>query len=230
MTTNYQDGHRLRLRDRFLADNGKSMPDYEVLELLLSVALPRRDVKPLAKDLIAKFGSFSGVISASVEELVQVKGIKETTASVLKVVDVASHRASWQRLSDNKKDVISNWFELLDHCRRSLENKTLENFVVYYLNSKGQMVAEEVISEGTIDSVHVYPREIVAKVLANKAKGVVLAHNHPSGDCQPSDLDVKMTKEISLALKSISVRVWDHIIVAKDEYFSFKEAGLTNCF
>ncbi len=226
MTTNHQHGHRQRLRDRFLIDNGKSMPDYEILELLLSMVLPRKDVKPLAKTLICKFETLNGVINAPIEDLLQLEGIGKTVATHLKIVGVASIRSSWQKLSDNKDVVLSNYSAVIDFCISSMRHNKVEVFKAMFLDSKNKLITQEDIQTGTIDAVYVYPREIVNIVLKHKAKAVILAHNHPSGDPTPSKADTDLTKKIIEALKSIDVVVWDHVIVADTGYYSFQESGL----
>ncbi len=226
MTINHQHGHRQRLRERFLIDCGKSMPDYEILELLLAISLPRKDVKPLAKELIAKFGCLSGVINAGISELTSIAGVGDTVAASLKVVATAANRSAWQKLSDNNDVIISNYDAVIDYCMGAMRHNKVEVFKILFLNSQNKLIAQEDVQTGTIDAVYVYPREVVNLVIKNKAKSIILAHNHPSGNTTPSKADTELTKQIIEALKSIDVAVWDHVIISDNGYYSFQETGL----
>lgn len=226
MTIDYKLGHRERLRQRFLADEGKSMPDYELLEMLLSIAIPRRDVKPLAKELLKKFGSFANVINAKKEDLIKIDGIKETTATILILIKTSANRMSWQSLYSAEDSLVTNWDGLVDYCRGSMCYQKVEEFRIIFFNPSGKIIAEETHQKGTVDAVAVYVREIVSSVVKHSAKAIVLVHNHPSGIVEPSKNDIAITKQICEAMKSIDVTVWDHLIVSKNDVYSFKQYGL----
>ena len=216
-------GHRTRLRARFLSDEGKSMPDYELAELILTYALPRRDVKPLAKALIKRFGSLAGVLNASAAQLQEVDGVKENTAVLFKVIRTAARRLSWAELAAADKPVISNWDAMIDYCRSEMAHLDVEEFRIIFLDVKWQVVGEEIMQRGTINQVAIHPREVVKRAMERKASAVILVHNHPSGDVKPSRADVDMTKQIKIALESINITLLDHLIVSKNNYASLKE-------
>ncbi|MFI3242321.1 MAG: DNA repair protein RadC [Alphaproteobacteria bacterium] len=229
-TNNYQEGHRERIREKFEKDFGKTMADYELLEILLTAYLPRKDVKPLAKDLISKFGSISAVVTAPLKELTKVSGVGEVVATNLRVVGAVSGRSAWQKLSDNNKTIISNWYDLIDYCTLTMAHSKIEIFKVVLLDSVGKVIAEEIVQTGTVDSVHVYVRELTKIVLDTGAKSIVLVHNHPSGNPSPSDDDVNLTRSIISSLKGLDISVWDHLIICDGNYFSFKEKGMLSKF
>ena len=216
-------GHRQRLRDRFLADGGKSMPDYEFLELILTIAIPRRDVKPLAKKLIAKFKSFAGVINAPIEELLEFEGIKENSATILKIVKEAAIRLNWQVLNNSDEPIINNWDLLIDYCRSSMGHQEFEEFKIVFLNSKLKVIGEESQQRGTIDQVAIHPREVIKSAVLKGANAIILVHNHPSGNTTPSKADIDITKKINAAAEAMNIRVLDHIIISKSDFYSFKE-------
>ena len=162
-------GHRARLRDRFLNGGGKSMADYELLELLLTYAIPRRDVKPIAKDIVRKFGSLAGAAKASVPQLVEVNGVKENTAVLLKVIQEAARRFSWAELSATDAPVISNWDAMIDYCRTEMSHLDIEEFRIIFLDVKFRVIGEEVMQRGTINQVAIHPREVVKMAMEKKA-------------------------------------------------------------
>ena len=219
-------GHRERLRKRFLEGGAKSMLDYELLELLLMIAIPRRDVKPLAKELIRKFGNFAGVINASVNDLMTVDGVKENSATILKIIKESALRMSWQNLQEKQEVVIAGWDDLLDYCRMAMAHNDVEEFRVLFLDTKLRLVAEEIQQRGTIDQVAVHPREVIRSAMNKNATSIVLVHNHPSGDVTPSKADIEITKRIKEAAENVDIQFIDHIIVTKDNYFSFKGRGI----
>lgn len=219
-------GHRERLRKRFLKDEGRSMPDYELLELLLMTAIPRRDVKPLAKKLLAKFKSFAGVISAPIEELMAEEGIKENSATVLKLVKAAAVRMSWQKLENEDAPVIANWDSLIDYCRSSMAYKDIEEFKIIFLNNKLKIIDEEVQQRGTATQVSIHPREVIKSAVNKEASAIILVHNHPSGDTTPSRADIEVTKQINEACKLVSIQLLDHVIISQNTNYSFKDHGL----
>ena len=219
-------GHRQRLRARFLAGGGKDMPDYEFLELLLMIAIPRRDVKPLAKSLLKKFGCLAGVLNASVEDLQSVDGIKENSAAMLKIVKECALRMSWQNLQNDDLPVIANWDTMIDYCRSAMGYSEVEEFRIIFLNAKLKLIGEEVQQRGTINHVSVHPREVIKSAINGGASALILAHNHPSGDTTPSKADIEITRQISEAAKLVGIKVIDHVIVSKNTVYSFKDHGI----
>lgn len=219
-------GHRQRLRARFLAGGGKDMPDYEFLELLLMIAIPRRDVKPLAKSLLKKFGCLAGVLNASVEDLQSVDGIKENSAAMLKIVKECALRMSWQNLQNDDLPVIANWDTMIDYCRSAMGYLEVEEFRIIFLNAKLKLIGEEVQQRGTINHVSVHPREVIKSAINGGASALILAHNHPSGDKTPSKADIEITRQISEAAKLVGIKVIDHVIVSKNTVYSFKDHGI----
>jgi DNA repair protein RadC len=217
-------GHRERLRARFLAAGADAMPDYEILELVLTTILPRQDVKPLAKGLIAKFGSFADAIAAPIEKLTEIDGVKEKTAIQLKVIEAAALRLSKTRLIN--RPVLSSWNALLDYCASAMARAEREEFRVLFLDRKNVLIADEIQSQGTIDHTPVYPREIMRRALELSASAMILVHNHPSGDPTPSRADIDMTREIVEAAKSLRITVHDHLVVGRGGTASFKALGL----
>ncbi|MBM3535426.1 MAG: JAB domain-containing protein [Alphaproteobacteria bacterium] len=217
-------GHRQRLRDRFLSVGGEKMPDYELLELVLMMAIPRVDVKPLAKKLIREFGSFAGVISAPAEALMRVKGVKETTLAALKVVEAGAVRLAKAEVSE--KPLIGSWNALLDYCRAIMARSQIEQFRVLFLDRKNRLIADEVQQTGTVDHTPVYPREILKRALEHGASALILVHNHPSGDPTPSRADIEITREVQKAAQALGVQVHDHLIIGRSGHTSFKSQGL----
>jgi DNA repair protein RadC len=217
-------GHRQRLRERFLEVGGEKMADYELLELVLTTAIPQMDVKPLAKQLLREFGSFAGVIAAAPEALMRVKGVKETTAAALKVIEAAAVRLAKQEISE--KPLIGSWNALLDYCRASMARGQVEQFRVLFLDRKNRLIADEVQQTGTVDHTPVYPREILKRALEHGASALILVHNHPSGDPSPSRADIEITKEVQKAAQALGVQVHDHLIIGRAGHTSFKSQGL----
>ncbi len=217
-------GHRQRLRDRFLEAGPAALADYELLELVLFRAIPRRDVKPLAKDLLKKFGSFAEVVSASPARLAEVAGLGEAAIAELKVVQAAAQRLA--RGEINRREVLSSWSAVLDYCRGAMAFADREQFRVLFLDKRNQLIADEVQQEGTVDHTPVYPREVVKRALELSATAIILVHNHPSGDPTPSRADVQMTQGVIDVAKPFGIAVHDHIIVGKDGHASLKGLGL----
>lgn len=218
-------GHRERLRRRFLLGGGRDMPDYELLELLLTIAIPRRDVKPLAKELIRKFGSFAEVVNAPLEELMLVKGVKENTAAVLRIVRECSVRSSWQSLKGMDAPVISDFDAMVDYCRSAMAYQTVEEFRIIFLNSKLYVIGEEIQQRGTVDQVAIHPREVIKSAMMHGASAMILVHNHPSGIVTPSKADMEITKRIKEAAEAVSIRLFDHLIIIKSSVYSFHNQG-----
>ncbi len=213
-------GHRERLRGRFREAGDDALSDYELLELVLFRALPRRDVKPLAKTLIATFGSFAEVISAPVVRLAQVKGLGDTAVTELKLVQAAASRLL--RGEVKKRPVLSSWSSVLDYCRTAQAFADREQFRVLFLDKRNQLIADELQQVGTVDHTQVYPREVVKRALELSATAIILVHNHPSGDPTPSAADVQMTQQITAVAQPLGISVHDHIIVGRDGHASLK--------
>lgn len=218
-------GHRARLREKLLSKGGNSLADYEILELLLALVIPRRDVKELAKNLLKKFGNLGRIFAASSEQLMQVAGIKEQSVAMFKVVQAAHAKSLLAELKD-APNIINSWDTLLDYCRVNLGGVAVEEFHIIYLDTKFKMIADEVGQKGTIDKAAVYPREIVRRALDLNARSVILVHNHPSGDTNPSKDDVETTKRVRDALTLVGITLHDHLIISSSEHFSFKHSML----
>ena len=217
-------GHRDRLRARFREGGAEALPDYELLELLLFRALSRRDVKPLAKELIARFGSFAEVLAAPEARLAEVKGVGETVITDLKLVKAAAERLT--RGAVRNRPVLSSWAAVLDYCRASMAFADREQFRILFLDKKNTLIADELQQTGTVDHTPVYPREVVRRALELSATALILVHNHPSGDPTPSRADVAMTRTIAEAARPLGIAVHDHLIVGRDGHASLKELGL----
>ncbi|MCW8915086.1 MAG: DNA repair protein RadC [Magnetovibrio sp.] len=217
-------GHRQRLRERFLKSKGRDLADYELIELLLFAASPRRDVKPLAKDLLNHFGSFGAVLNADAAELQKINGMGEVAAVSLLAVRQAAERL----LQDDvlNRPVLSNWQSLMDYCRVSMGSNKTEQFRVLFLNRKNILIADELQEEGTVDHTPVYPRKVIKRALDLEASALILVHNHPSGDPTPSQADIDMTRELQEVGEKLGIQLHDHVIVSKSENSSFKTMGL----
>ena len=213
-------GHRERLRARFREAGSEAVSDYELLEMVLFRSIPIKDVKPLAKDLIAKFGSFAEVLAAPPNRLEEVKGVKEATATDLKILHAAASRLA--RGNVKKRPVLSSWSSVLDYCRTAQAFADKEQFRVLFLDKRNQLIADEVQQTGTVDHTPVYPREVVKRALELSATALILVHNHPSGDPTPSHADIQMTQAIVDVAKSLGIAVHDHIIVGREGHASFK--------
>ena len=213
-------GHRQRLRARFMEAGDEALADYELLELLLFRSIPRRDVKPLAKTLIKKFGSFAEVVTARPERLREVEGLSEGS-----IVDFKLVRASAKRLGRatlQKRPVLSSFKDVIDYCRSAMAYSEREEFRVLFLDKRNAIIADEVLSVGTVDHTPVYPREIVRRALELSSTALILAHNHPSGDPTPSAADIRMTEEIVSISTMMGIIVHDHLIIGKHGHASFK--------
>ncbi|WP_454892291.1 RadC family protein [Ancylobacter terrae] len=217
-------GHRERLRDRFRKAGADALPDYELLELVLFRAVPRADVKPLAKQLVAHFGSFAEVIAASPTRLREVKGVGEAIITEFKLIAAAAERVTRGKL--RARPVLSSWSAVIEHCRAAMAFADHEQFRVLFLDKRNQLIADEVQQRGTVDHTPVYPRELVKRALELAASAVILVHNHPSGDPTPSHADIQMTKTIVDIAKPLGIEVHDHIIVGKDGHASLKALRL----
>jgi DNA repair protein RadC len=220
----HASGHRQRLRERFLKGGTNAVADYEILELLLFAALPRRDVKALAKTLLATFGSLPEVFAAEPARLREVSGVGDTVIAILKVVEAASHRALQQQVLD--RPVISSWQALLDYCKVAMQHNKTEQFRILFLDRKNVMIADELQQQGTVDHTPVYPREVVRRALDLGASAIVMVHNHPSGDPTPSPQDIATTNQVVEAAKALGISIHDHIIIGRKAHASFKALGL----
>lgn len=217
-------GHRQRLRERFLNGGSDALQDYELLELLLFMAIPRRDVKPLAKELLKTFGSLPELMAASPLELMRVSGISENTATALKAVSSLATRMMKQDLE--AKPILNNWTRLMDYCYATMAHEKKEHFRILFLNKKNELIADEIQGSGTVDHTPAYPREIMKRSLELGATAIILMHNHPSGDPKPSQADIDMTALIIRAAEPFNITVHDHIIISRNGYTSMKNQGL----
>jgi DNA repair protein RadC len=226
-------GHRERLRERARGGGLTHLPDYELLELFLFRSQPQGDVKPVAKALLARFGSLSAVLAASVEDLMTVraedskgrmKGVGAETALDLTALHEVSRRVVREPAA--RRPVISSWTALVSYVRVALQHEPREQFRVLYLDKKNQLQHDEILNRGTVDHAPVYPREVVRRALEVSASAIILVHNHPSGDPTPSRADIQMTKQIVEAARSLGVEVHDHLIVGREGVSSFRQLGL----
>jgi DNA repair protein RadC len=218
--TPHYHGHRQRLRQRFLEAGSEAVSDYELLELVLFRAIPQRDLKPLAKELIATFGSFAEVIAAPPQRLAEIKGLGDAAIVELKVVQAAANRLARGRVK--RRPVLSSWSNVLDYCRTAMAFADKEQFRVLFLDKRNQLIADELQQVGTVDHTPVYPREVVKRALELSATAIILVHNHPSGDPTPSRADIQMTQAIIEVAKPLGISVHDHIIVGKEGHASLK--------
>jgi DNA repair protein RadC len=219
----YISDHRQRLRDRFMQGGGAALPDYELLELVLFRAIPRQDVKPLARLLLDTFGDFNRVITASPARLQMVKGAGPAVVLELKLVEAAAQRMMRARVI--QKPVLSSWDALLDYCHTTMAHRETEQFRVLFLDRKNVLIADEEQAKGTVDHVPVYPREIVKRALELNASAMILVHNHPSGDPTPSDADLSMTQQVKDACEALGLTLHDHLIIGKSRELSFRSQG-----
>jgi DNA repair protein RadC len=213
-------GHRDRLRERFASAGGEALPDYELLELLLMRSIPRRDVKPLAKALIARFGGFGEVLGAPVERLKEVEGIGESTANDLKIVAAAARRMARGEVASRQS--LSSWKDVIDYCRTAMAFEDREEFRILFLDKRNGLIADEKQGQGTVDHTPVYPREVMKRALELSATALILVHNHPSGDPTPSAADIRMTQDIANIAKPLGIALHDHIIVGRNGHASFR--------
>ena len=220
----YIGDHRKRLRTRFIEGGAQAMPDYELLELVLFRAIPRQDVKPLARLLLDTFGDFNRVMAASPMRLMLVKGVGESVVQELKIVEAAAQRMMRARVMH--RPILTSWNALLDYCHTAMSHRETESFRVLYLDRKNVLIADEEQAKGTVDHVPVYPREVVKRALELNASALILVHNHPSGDPTPSDADLSMTSAIHDAAQALGIVLHDHLIIGKSRELSFRAQGL----
>jgi DNA repair protein RadC len=217
-------GHRERLRGRFLDAGSAALSDYELLELLLFRAIPRRDVKPLAKNLLAKFGSFGDVIAAPPPRLAEVDGVGDAVIAELKIVHAAAGRLLQGEV--RRRPALSSWSAVLDYCRAAQAFADREQFRILFLDKRNHLIVDEVQQVGTVDHAPVYPREVIKRALELSATAIILVHNHPSGDPTPSSADIQMTQAIIDVARPLGIAVHDHIVVGKEGHASLKALGL----
>jgi DNA repair protein RadC len=213
-------GHRDRLRARFAQGGADALPDYELLELALFRAIPRRDVKPLAKALIRRFGSFAEVLSAEPARLAEVDGVSAGIIGDLKLIEAAGHRLARGAIAE--RPLLSSWAAVLEYCRATMAFSAREQFRVLFLDKRNHLIADEIQGRGTVDHTPVYPREVARRSLELGATAIILAHNHPSGDPTPSAADVRMTREIVSVLDPLGIIVHDHVILGREGHASLK--------
>lgn len=222
--TPHYHGHRQRLRDRFLAGGSVALADYELLEMILFASKPRGDVKPLAKKLIATFGSFAKVVTATPEQLYKIEGMGDAAVASILLTHAATERLLREQVID--KPLIQGWSALLDYAKASMAHKKIEEFRILFLNRRNELVHDEVQQRGTIDHTPVYTREVVKRALELGASSIILMHNHPSGDHTPSKADIEITQQVVEATKSVGIKVHDHLIISERGHYSFRSNGI----
>lgn len=217
-------GHRARMRQRLLTAGPDALLDHEMLEMVLFLALPRRDTKPIARALLARFGDYPSTIAAPVEALRQVEGLGEAGAAALKLVHGAALRLSTAGVK--QMQVLNNWQRLMDHLTAELAREPIEQFRVIFLDSRNRLIADEAQARGTVNHTPVYPREVVKRALELNATALILVHNHPSGDPTPSRADIEMTEDVRNAADALGIALHDHVIVGRGTVLSFRREGL----
>ncbi len=223
-TRNDAIGHRSRLRARLLDGGTEALQDYELIEYLLALAIPRRDTKPLAKALLREFGGIGGLLSADPETLLRIDGVGETVAAALKIVQASALRMLRNEIVE--KPVLASWQSLIDYLRADMGHITIERVRVLHLNAKNMLIRDEVISEGSIDQATVHVREVIRRAIDLGSSAIILVHNHPSGDPAPSRADITLTRDIIDAGKRLNVAVHDHIIIGATRHSSMRALGL----
>ena len=217
-------GHRRRIKNRFISSSLDAFSDYEVLELLLTFAIMQKDVKPIAKDMVHRFSSFQGVLDAPVSELIKIKGISEHAALLIKLVKACSDYYLRKKII-SRKDIIASPDDLFAYCTSSMAALDNEQFRVIHLNSKNEVIYDEIIQEGTVDQTVVYPRKIMERALEKKSVALILVHNHPSGDPAPSRHDMHLTRSLAQPAGVFNISIHDHIIIGSHGHYSFREHG-----
>ncbi len=218
------EGHRNRLRARLLTGGPDSVADHELLEMVLFLALPRRDTKPVARALLARFGSFAGAVSAPLPELRSVEGMGDAGAAALKTIQAAALRLVRAEVLD--QPVLGNWDRLIDYLTAMLARERVEQFRILFLDNRNRLLADEAQARGTVNHTPVYPREVVKRALELHATALILVHNHPSGDPSPSRDDIEMTRLVKQAAAALSITLHDHVIVGNGRWFSFRQEGM----
>jgi DNA repair protein RadC len=218
------EGHRARMRLKLLQAGPDALLDHELLEMVLFLALPRRDTKPIAKQLLARFGSMANAISATVPELQRIDGLGDAGIAALKTIRAAALRLA--RAEVIEQPLLASWDKLMDYLSASLAREKVEQFRILFLDVRNRLIADETQGRGTVNHTPVYIREVVSRALELKSSAAILVHNHPSGDPTPSRADIEMTTEIATALRIVSIRVHDHVIVGNGRVYSFRQEGL----
>lgn len=216
-------GHRQRLRERFLKAGFAGFHDYEMVELLLTYAIPRRDVKPIAKTLIERFRGIRGILDASVEELSEVPGVGENAAVLIRLLKELS--CEYLRVRVVGSNAVSSPGEVINYLKAALASEKVEKFLALYLNAKNEVLALDTLHEGTIDQTAVYPRKVIERALKHNAKSIIFVHNHPSGDPTPSARDRALTDELRSAARAVDILVHDHIIIGRNSHVSGRTLG-----
>jgi DNA repair protein RadC len=217
-------GHRARLRKRLLENGGDALLDHELIEYLLTLAIPRRDTKPLAKRLLHDFGGIAGLLSADPESIGRVDGVSETAVAALKIVQAAALRML--RHKANEAPILASWLALLDYLRADMAHILIERVRILHLNGKNMLIRDEVIAEGSVDQASIHIREIIGRALQLGSSSIILVHNHPSGDPNPSRADIALTRDIADAGKRLGISVHDHVIIAAEGHSSMRAMGL----
>ncbi len=217
-------GHRQRLRERFLEGGADALQDYELLELILFLAIPRQDVKPIAKRLLDEFKNLQAVVSADIKRLTEIEGVGESTAVALKIVAEAGRMLARNQVVG--RDVLTSWDKVLDYCRAHVAHEATERFHLLFLDRKNMLIKDERQQEGTVDHTPVYPREVVKRALELNASAIIMVHNHPSGDTTPSRADIEMTKKVRDAVAAVGIALHDHLVIGRSGHASFKALGL----
>jgi len=223
-TKPHYTGHRERLRQRFADHGAATFADYELLELLLFRSVPRADTKPLAKALLARFGSFADVLGADIQHLQEVYGCGLSIATDLKIIAAAAIRMAKGRL--HKRTIFTSWEEMIAYCKLAMAHETREQFRILFLDKKNQLIKDEIVQHGTIDHVPVYPREIINRANQLGAAALILVHNHPSGNPNPSNQDLVMTMKLRDIGKELDILIQDHIIIGRNRHYSFRQENL----
>ncbi|MDB5412320.1 MAG: radC [Rubritepida sp.] len=218
------EGHRARMRDKLIAKGPSALLDHELVEMVLFLALPRRDTKPIAKALLNRFGGFAGALSAPTQELRQIEGLGEAGIAALRTVQAAALRLSEAVVKS--QPLLDNWDRLLSYLTALLARERVEQFRVLFLDAKNRLIADEMLGRGTVDHTPAYPREVVKRALELHATAIVLVHNHPSGDATPSRADIEMTRQVKAAASMLGITLHDHLIIGRDTPLSFRKEGL----
>jgi DNA repair protein RadC len=218
------DGHRKRLRERFLKGGGKAVPDYELLELFLFGVVPRGDVKPLAKKLLQDCGSLSGLLQADIEKLKSIPGMGEAGVAAIKAIHEISCRLI--REETVKEPVLQSWKAVIEYCRARMSHVTVEQFHLIFLDQKHKIIADEIQQHGTINCTPIFPREVVKRALELGATSLIMVHNHPSGDPTPSEADIEITRKVMKAASELEIQVLDHLIIGRFGHVSLRDKGL----
>ncbi|MBU95335.1 MAG: hypothetical protein CMM72_00740 [Rhodospirillaceae bacterium] len=222
--SDHMSGHRARMRAKVMEKGAETLSELELLEMILYAGSPRRDTKPLAKDLIRHFGSLSAVLRAPQAQLIALDGVGEAAISAIRIVEAAGLHLSHSDIRN--RPILTSWSAAQHYCVTLLAHEPVEYFVMLCLDNRNRLIAEETLSRGTVDQTPVYVREVINSALKHHAKAVILVHNHPSGEREPSRADIDMTAELKAALALVTVTLHDHLIVAGQDVVSFKSLGL----